>query len=335
MDAIVLAGGYATRLWPITRDRPKMFLPVGESTVIDRTLEDLESDSAIEDVYISTNRKFEGDFRSFLDEREYEKPVLSIESTTGEDEKFGVVSAIAELIDREGLDDDTLVVAGDNLISFSLSEFVDEFRANDATTVAAYDVGDLDRATQYGVIDIDGDQVMEFQEKPEEPPSTLVSIACYAFPAGVIDEFETYLAEGNNPDEPGWFVQWLVDREDVYAYPFDDAWYDIGTPESYLDAAAWQLDGGTIVAPSATVENSDIGENVHIMEGATVKDTSLERCVIFPDVTLDSCQIRSTIVDQETHLDGISLSNAQIGAFTALEQGPPTAWKWQQYRDSQ
>lgn len=335
MDAIVLAGGFATRLWPITRDRPKMFLPIGDTTVIDRILIELETDDSIDDVYISTNEEFADIFQSHIDESGFEKPVLSVEDARAEDEKFGVVSALAQLIDREGLNSDTLVIAGDNLISFPLSEFIDDFEENGATTVAAYDVGDLELATQYGVIDIDGRRVTEFQEKPAEPPSTLVSIACYAFPASVMGLFKTYMAGENNPDEPGWFLQWLVEREDVFAYSFDDAWFDIGTPDSYLDAVSWYLDGGTLIHPSATVENSDLGANVHVMEGATIRDTTLDRCVIFPDVTLTDCQIRSTIVDKDTTLDGISLSHAQIGAFTALEQGPPTPWEWEQHRDSE
>src|SRR6056297_2415878 len=98
MKAVVLAGGYATRLWPITKHRPKMFLPVGDSTVIDTVFEDLEADDRISEVYVSTNERFADEFASYLDESEFEKPTLSIEDTTDEDEKFGVVGALAQLI---------------------------------------------------------------------------------------------------------------------------------------------------------------------------------------------------------------------------------------------
>jgi glucose-1-phosphate thymidylyltransferase len=335
MDAIVLAGGFATRLWPITRNRPKMFLPIGDTTVIDRIFRELEADERIEDVYVSTNQEFADDFGKHIEESPFEKPVLSVEEARAEDEKFGVVGALAELVEREGLDSDTLVIAGDNLISFSLSDFVDNFQDNDGTTLAAYDVGDRERATQYGVIDVEGDRVTEFLEKPDEPPSSLVSIACYAFPAETMALMPTYLEGDNNPDEPGWFIQWLVEREPVYAYPFEDAWFDIGTPEAYLDAVAWYLDGGTLIHPDATVRNSEIGENVHIMEGATVTNSMLERAVIFPGVELDSCQIHSSIIDQDTVLEDVSLSHAQIGAFTSLTQGKTSSWEWERYRDSE
>jgi glucose-1-phosphate thymidylyltransferase len=318
MKAIVLAGGYATRLWPVTRNRPKMLLPVGDTTVIDRILDELESDDRIEDVYVSTNERFADDFADHLAESSFTKPQLSIEETIDEDEKFGVVGALAQLVDREGLTgEDLLVVAGDNLISFDIAEFLEFFEGKGTTTLAAYDVGSRQKATQYGLVELDGTEVINFQEKPDDPRSTLVSIACYAFPAEDV-RFAEYLEDDNNPDEPGWFIQWLQDRRAVNAFAFEDAWYDIGTPESYLDAVSWALDGESVVAESATVENSIIGENVHVMDGATVTDSTLERSIVFPDVTVDSAEVRDTIVDRDALVRDIDLSGALVGAHSQL-----------------
>ncbi|MFB6070468.1 MAG: sugar phosphate nucleotidyltransferase [Halanaeroarchaeum sp.] len=321
MDAVVLAGGYATRLWPITRHRPKMFLPVGESTVVDRIFEELEADDRIETVYVSTNARFAEDFRDHLDAADYEKPVLSVEDTTAESEKFGVMGALAQLIDREGVDDDLLVIAGDNLISFAVSDFLDFFEARGGPTIAAYDVGSLERAKSYGLVTLDGDEVVDFQEKPDEPESTLVSIATYGFPAATLDRLEAYLAGEGNPDEPGWFVQWLQAREDVFAYTFDGAWYDIGTPESYLDAVRWALDGENVVAETATLENVTLGENVHVMGGVEVTDSELDSSIVFPEATLRDCVVRDSIVDEQTHLENVDLSGALVGAHTTIPNG--------------
>lgn len=318
MKAVVLAGGYATRLWPITRHRPKMFLPIGDETVVDRIFEGLEADDRIDEVYVSTNARFADDFRTHLAEREYDKPTLSIEDTTGEDEKFGVVGALAQLVDREGIDDDLLVVAGDNVISFDLADFVDTFEAQREPTIAAYDVGSRERAKSYGLVELDGDRVVDFQEKPSDPNSTLVSIACYAFPAETVAAMDTYLAEGGNPDEPGWFIQWVQNQDTVRAYTFDEAWYDIGTPESYLDAVAWQLGGDSLIADSASVTDSVIGDNVHVMAGASVQDATIAESVVFPNATIESAEIRSSIVDCDTRVTGVDLSGALIGAHTRV-----------------
>jgi glucose-1-phosphate thymidylyltransferase len=320
MDAIVLAGGYATRLWPITKHRPKMFLPIGGVDVIDRIFDELEGDDRIEDVYVSTNERFAADFERHIAESEFTKPQLSVEDTAGEDEKFGAVGALAQLIEREGIDDDLLVIAGDNLISFSLSDFIDDFAARDAPTIAAYDIDCEERASSYGLVELDGDRVVDFQEKPDEPNSTLVSIACYAFPADalVLDE---YLADDNNPDEPGRFVQWLQEERPVYAYTFDGAWFDIGTPESYLETVAWELDGDSAVAADATIENSEVGSGVHVMDGAVVRDSTVERSVVFPNATIEDCTVRDSILDEEVHVAGTDLTDALVGAHTKIPDG--------------
>ena len=321
MDAVVLAGGYATRLWPITRNRPKMMLPVGETTVIDRVLTELESDDRVEDVYISTNERFAPDFEAHLAEHDYEKAKLSVEDTTGEDEKFGVVGALAQLVDRESIDDEDLfVIAGDNLISFDVSDFLDSYEANGGTTLAAYDVGSFEKAKSYGLVTLDGDEVVDFQEKPDDPQSTLVSIACYVFPADQV-RFSEYLADGNNPDEPGWFLQWLVDNDSVYAYTFDEAWFDIGTPESYLTAVAYHLDGQNKIAESATIEGTELGENVHVLADAEVVNSHLDNSIVFPEATLEDCEIRESIIDRETRLETLSLAGALIGAHTTITNG--------------
>lgn len=319
MDAIVLAGGYATRLWPITKNRPKMLLPVGEQTVIGTVFDKLECDDRIVDVYVSTNEKFAPEFERYLDNTSYEKPQLSIEDTTEEAEKFGVVGALAQLIDRENISNDTLVIAGDNLICFDLGDFLDTFERHAEPTIAAYDVGSYERASSYGLVELDDDnRVVSFEEKPDQPSSTLVSIACYGFPADTLELFETYLAGDNNPDEPGWFIEWLQNRRPVQAFSFEEPWFDIGTPESYFEAVAWKLDGDNVVNRNATIKNAELRGNVQVMEDAEVTDSILEQTIVFPDASVGNSEIRRTIIDEETRIDSLDLSGAVIGAYTEL-----------------
>lgn len=321
MKAIVLAGGYATRLWPITKHRPKMFLPVGNSTVIDLIFEELESDDRISEVFVSTNQRFADDFEAHLAESDYEKPTLTVEDTSEEDEKFGVIGALAQLVDRENIDEDTIVIAGDNLISFAVSEFVDFFLDQGSTTIAAYDVGSRELAKSYGLVELNGKRVVDFQEKPDNPKSTLVSIACYGYPAETLPLLEAYLSDGNNPDEPGWFIQWLHEHQDVFAYTFDGAWYDIGTPESYLQAVAWKLDGDNLIADDAEITNTTIGQNVHVMPDAELTNSSIDNSIVFPASTVRDCDIRNSIIDENTHVENMDLSGALIGAHTQIRNG--------------
>jgi glucose-1-phosphate thymidylyltransferase len=224
------------------------------------------------------------------------------------------------LDDRAGVGDDLVVVAGDNLIGFDLTDFIDYFEGKGTAALAAYDVGDREKAKSYGLVELDDDRIVDFQEKPDEPKSTLVSIACYGFPAESL-RFEEYLEGGNNPDEPGWFLQWLQSREAVHAFVFEEPWFDIGTPESYLEAIAWSLDGDSVIAESATVENSTIGENVHVMAGAEIVDSTLDHSVVFGDANVIDCEIHDSIIDEGTHIENVDLASALIGAHTQLTNG--------------
>jgi glucose-1-phosphate thymidylyltransferase len=317
MDAVVLAGGYATRLWPVTRHRAKPLLPLAGEPIIDRILRPLEDEARVETVHVSTNERFADDFRDHLDERGYEKTRLVVEPTREEDEKLGTVGALAELVDSEGVDDDLLVIAGDNLFSFDVSEFVSYFDERDTPCLAAYDVGSRDEATEYGIIDLEGDRVVGFEEKPDDPPSSLVSIACYAFPADSLGALDSYLSGDGNPDAPGYFVEWLHEREEVRAFTFDGAWFDVGTPESYIDANAYALDG-SLVEEGATVEETEVGDDVYVMDGATVRGSSLERTVVFGDATVRNSTLRDSVVDSEARVDDLDLSGALVGAHSRL-----------------
>jgi glucose-1-phosphate thymidylyltransferase len=213
------------------------------------------------------------------------------------------------------------VVAGDNLISFDISDFVDYFESDTGPCLAAYDIGSIDQASEYGVLELDDDTVIGFAEKPDDPESTLISIACYAFPADLLTLFTEYLNSGNNPDEPGWFIQWLYPQEPVQAFTFDGAWFDIGTPDSYLEAVEWALDGENIIADSASIEHSTIGNNVHIMENATISDSDIDSSIVFPNVVIDGCDLRSSIIDEDTTLENLNLAGALIGAHTQIANG--------------
>lgn len=318
MDCIVLAGGFATRLWPITSNRPKMLLPLGERTVIDYIISELQQEERIGTIHISTNAAFEEAFRQHFNQTSFDRPNITIETTEAEEEKLGTIQALQHVINRENIGDDLLVVGGDNYFSFDISAFIDRFEAASSTTIATYDLGSRESASQYGVVTVTDGQISDFQEKPEKPRSPLISTACYAFPEETLPVLDDYIANGNNPDAPGWFINWLLDQEPVNAFEFDGAWFDIGTRESYLNALAHVSSNGPIVADTATLKDAKLGDNVLIMENVDLNNVDLKNSVIFPGTEIKHSTLRSTVVDKQAKIEEISTSGALIGAYSQL-----------------
>ncbi len=234
MKALILAGGYARRLAPLTDFISKPLLPLGDKLVIDWVMDSI-SNLPIEEIIVSSNSYYEKQFKYWAKCRK-EKIQLIIEPTHGENEKFGAIAGIKYAMDRAGIDD-YLIIAGDNVFDFSLKDLYAFYSKKKAPVLAVYDVGDLNKARRYGVVKIDEEnRVVSMQEKPENPESTLVSTACYMIPAKSIDYLEEYLREKNNPDSPGYFMAWLASTTEVYAYPFKGLWKDIGNLDEYRDA---------------------------------------------------------------------------------------------------
>lgn len=313
MHSVVLAGGYGTRLWPITERRPKMLLPVGEETVLDSILRPLQHDDRIETVHLSTNDRFDDRLGSFLRGADYPKAQLSVEPTTRESEKPGAVGALAGVIDREVIADDLLVVAGDHYIDFDLSAFVSFFESRRVPSITANDVGTKAEAGSYGVIELEEGRVTEFVEKPDEPRSTLISPACYIFPAETLPLFTEYLAADTDPDAPGWFIKWLKDRRPVYAHVIDGHVVDVGTRTNYLNAVAWVLAGDSLVSDEATLREATFGGNVIVRGNASVHRSTITDSVVFSGASVRDSEVRGSIIDGGATVDGVALDGELVG----------------------
>lgn len=318
MKAIVLAGGHATRLWPITRDRAKPLLPLGDQPIIGHIMDELDALDAVDEILISTNAKFADDFQDFLDGA-YPAAEVVVEDHTTEAGKIGSLGAIMQVVDEYG-DDDYLVVGGDNYTSLSLAEFVQYGQDADAVTLGCYRLDDRADATAFGVVETGDDRtVTGFQEKPDEPRSRLISTAFYFFPASSLDMFDAYRdahrgSDADYLDEPGRLIQWGHERHDMRAYPFAGDWFDIGTPENYLRAQA--AVGGTRIDGSVT--DSDIGDNVFVMEGAHVSESTLEDCIVFPGAEITGSSLDGCIIGEEATVSDMSLQDAVIGSYSRV-----------------
>ena len=230
MKALILAAGYATRLRPLTTDFPKGLLPVGGRPIVDWIVDNIR-DAGIDDVHLVTNARFAPLFD------EWSKGNGVTIADDGTDTNENRLGAIGD-IQFAALDDDALIIAGDNLFDYSLADFVRFWEAKGKqSAVAVHDVGDRELAKRYGIVDIDeDDRLTAFVEKPDDPPSTLAATATYLYSREHLGFVDTYLEEGNNPDQPGNFVAWLHRRQPVYAYRFAGGWYDVGDHAQLLEA---------------------------------------------------------------------------------------------------
>lgn len=235
MKALILAAGYATRLYPLTQETPKHLLEVGGRPMVDWVLDRLEALTGLDRVYLVTNAKFAPAFEAWGHEG---RCVTVIDDgTTSEDDRLGAIGDIGFVLDSEQLDDDVIVIAGDNLFTGSIEGFVAEGSRRGRPVLAVYDVGDPELMSQFNTIETDGDgRITYFEEKPERARSTLAGIALYWYPRQVLPLIHAYLAEQENHDQPGRLVEWLYTRTPVYAWELPGTWYDIGTPEQ-LEAA--------------------------------------------------------------------------------------------------
>jgi glucose-1-phosphate thymidylyltransferase len=243
MNVLILAAGYATRLYPLTLRKAKPLLEIGGKPIIEWVLDNLADVPEIETVYVVTNAKFAADFQAWADRYQDRHRGLKIkivnDGSTSDDDKLGAIGDIQFVLNREQLTKrGLLIVAGDNLFSDSLAGFVAQAKNTDAT-VAVYDVGDEEAMRKYASIDVDAQgTITHFEEKPERPRSTLAAIALYYYSPKTLDLVPTYLAAGNNPDQPGRFVQWLYQRQLVKAFQLNGKWLDIGSKETLEQANA-------------------------------------------------------------------------------------------------
>jgi len=239
MKVIILAGGFSRRLLPLTKHIPKPLLPVNGRPIVDYVIEKVVGCAEIDQVLVATNLRFENHFRYWLsglrpDIRNITR--LVFEPATSEEEKPGAVRAIYRLLTQEHLtEEEILVVAGDNLFSFDLSDFIGFHRQHPGPAVAFFDTGAVDQIRgKYGAGILDtSHKIVDFEEKPDDPKTTLAATGCYVFPPSITRHLEEFLTRESASDAPGHFVRWLCQQVPTYGYTFKGYWFDIGSVESY------------------------------------------------------------------------------------------------------
>ena len=241
MKVIILAAGYATRLYPLTLTRPKPLLPVAGKPMVEYVLDNLAPIGGLDRIYVVTNAKFAEQFQQWSADYQASKAKLNFtivnDGSTDDTNKLGAIGDIHFVLKTQGIDDDVIVVAGDNIFSEKLDGFGRFCREKNAPVVAVYDVKDLEQVKKYNAITLaDDGHITFFEEKPKNPTNTFSAIALYYYPRATLPLIKQYVAEGNNPDQPGRLIQWLYPRVPVYTWTVPGLWYDIGSKETLQEA---------------------------------------------------------------------------------------------------
>ena len=227
MKCLILASGFGTRLYPLTMEQAKALLPYRGKPMINHIVDKIPPDV---DILVNVNKKFAADFYKWQDEQS-RRIDICVEDVLSEEERLGAVGALHHWIREKGISEDLMVFGSDNYFEFDLAKFMSEFDGRHVL-VAIYDVLEKDNARQYGVVKIEGNRIIELEEKPAFPKSSLVATACWILPARVFPLISEF-CRGERKDNLGNLITYLIERENVFAYPFKEKWIDIGSLEIY------------------------------------------------------------------------------------------------------
>lgn len=240
MKAVILAAGYATRLYPLTKDKPKALLPVGAKPLIDHLLDRMTQIQGLDELILVTNHRFYGDFSEWAEGHSFPKPIRVLDDGTSSNEtRLGAIGDLQFALKNCSVNDDILVLASDNLFEANLSDFVG-FAKSDSreAAVGVYDIQDPKiGAKRYGILELDEKRkITAIEEKPENPKTTFVSMGVYYFAQPTLKYIDEYMQSTAKQDAPGHYVTWLLKKTSVYAFLFTGKWYDIGSLDQLEEA---------------------------------------------------------------------------------------------------
>lgn len=238
MKCLILAAGYATRLYPLTENFPKPLLKVGNKTILDWLIDDIDGSGLVDEYVVISNHRFAGHFTQWAQERvpEGNGPRITVvdDGTSTNETRLGAVCDIQFAIDKLGLDDDMLVIAGDNVLDFSLQEFVRYAHDRKTSCIMRYFEPRHEKLVKCGIVEVDAkDRIISMEEKPAQPKSNWCCPPFYYYTKADARLVPSGIAAGCGTDAPGSYIAWLCTQTPVHAMPMPGKRYDIGNLESY------------------------------------------------------------------------------------------------------
>jgi len=225
MKCLILCAGFATRLYPLTENLAKPLITVANEKIIDRLVKQVKE--ICDEIIIVTNNKFYGQFIKWKGDREDIKIIN--DGTLSNDDRLGAIGDIQFVLEKEGIDEDLFVTAGDLISDFDLKKIYNYFKEKEKSCVVLIDV-DEEQARKGGVVELDENgKIVYFKEKSENPKTLLYSVGMYLYKKEDLKKVKKYLDEGNNSDAPGFYMDWLHKESEVYGYKYEKyKWFDIG-----------------------------------------------------------------------------------------------------------
>lgn len=248
MNVLILAGGYGTRLKALGEDTSKVLLKIRGRPLVEYILAKIKGLPDLKDIFLVTNNKFYSVFQDWAKQCTIHAAGLRIinDGTNTPEDRLGSIGDIHFVIHNERITDDLLVIGGDNLFDDTLDKYVVFSRQKaPSVTMGVYDIQGLEDAKRFGVVGLDEHQkIINFEEKPAKPQSTLIAMCLYYLPKKSLGFIARYLLESGKSDTAGDYIRWLCGKSDVYGFQFHGKWYDIGSIESYREAQAqFRMDG--------------------------------------------------------------------------------------------
>jgi len=240
MKCILLAAGYGTRLYPLTKDTAKPLLPIRGRPIIEHIINKVETVDGIDEIVVVSNHRFYGDFVKWADNCPSRIPIKIVDDgSTNVNDRLGAIRDLALAVEKAEVNDDILIIGGDNIFDFSLTDFISQaFQKKPNTIIGAFNMNGKTQAKKFGMVTLDKNKkVVEFLEKPDKvKPEHLIALCLYFLPKEKLSRLNEYLGHGHDHDAIGNFFKWLAQHDTVYGYSFEGMWLDIGDIDAYTEA---------------------------------------------------------------------------------------------------
>lgn len=234
MKAVILCAGYATRLYPLTLNRPKALLEIKGRPILDHIIAKIEEVGCIDEVFVVTNSKFYDHFLEWKNSRNLKKKIFILNDMTfSNEDRLGGIGDLNFAISSRKIDDDILVVLGDNYFESNLNDAVEFFKKRNECVLAIKDLGSLEDAKKFGVVKAENGKIVSFEEKPQNPDSSFISTGIYIFPRKSLISIKDYMKTDLPKDGLGFLIHHFLKSQDVFAFPLEGFWHDIGDVKTY------------------------------------------------------------------------------------------------------